>query len=106
MKKLALVLGLGLLSSVSFAKTQFFNHSVVADSEAAAVELAHDAIPAIISGDIKSSFQRNCFPNNATTIKVAGVDVEKKYSVSADGSLEAYYIGTVNYSHRRCRDND
>lgn len=104
MKRLAITM-LVVFSTAVFARvgTQFFNYKVTADTEVELLEKIEEAIPLIQKGKLKSPFQTDCWPNNTKTIKIRNVNTSKAYKYEND-QLVAYYIGKINYLHKRCRD--
>lgn len=104
MKK-ALALTIIFVSALSFGgyRRQFFNHTVTAETEQLVLDKVERAIPKIIKGKIKDTFQTDCWPNNKRTIKIKNVTTRKAYKYEND-VLVPYFIGKIRYMHKRCRD--
>jgi len=107
--KTILILAVSLFTFSAISANKTFTHSVSAETEALVLEKVEVAIPKIISGKIKSIWQRDagCFPNNSRTIKVNSVSIKKSYKVDSYGNLTPFYSGQISYTHKRCRaDNN
>ena len=104
MKKL-IAITLVALSFTAFARlgTQWFDHSLSADTETELLEKVEVTIPLIQTGKIKSVFQTTCWPNNKKTIKIKNITTRKAYKYE-DDQLVPYFIGKIRYLHKRCRD--
>lgn len=100
-----ITLSLVLIGMSTFARvgTEWFSHKVTADTEEEVIQKAEDTIPLILSGKVRSVFQDGCWPNNSRTIKITNVSTRKAYKY-VDDELVPYYIATIKYLHRRCRD--
>jgi CMP-2-keto-3-deoxyoctulosonic acid synthetase len=104
---IAAVLLFATASSFAGLERKRFTYSVSGASEEAVIVEVEAAIPLIQTGKIKTTFQRlaNCWPNNPSTIKIKNVSVRKfsRYNLETR-ELEDYYVGGINYLHKRCRD--
>jgi hypothetical protein len=107
--KTILILAIGLFAVSASARvgTKTFSHSVSAETETLVMNKVERTIPLIVSGKIKSPFQTgaSCWPNNSRTIKVRSVDVKKSYKTDSYGNLTSYFTASINYVHRKCRED-
>ncbi|MFT6631656.1 MAG: hypothetical protein ACJAS4_001612 [Bacteriovoracaceae bacterium] len=101
---LILAVSLFALSATARTGTKHFSYSVSADTEAQVLNKVEMTIPLIISGKVKSVWQRHagCYPNNSRFIKVQGVSTKKTYKVDSYGNLSPWFTASIRYFHKKC----
>ena len=104
MKKISTLI-IALFAITAFARVgiQRFDHKLSAETEVELLDKIEEAIPLIQKGKIKSVFQTTCWPNNKKTIKIKNIITRKAYKY-VDEELVPYFVGKINYIHKRCRD--
>ena len=116
MKKLILVL-MALSSFTVMARTVHHegSYSVVAQTEEEAIQKAQAALPGIRTLSNKEvirdgSFNNCRFRRNRINSKnhfaVTGVKLTKLYKITDNQIIEPYYMASIKYIFKSCRDND
>ena len=112
MKKIiAVVAILGSFSALAGRTTYNDTLSVKSSvSEADLVLKAEALIPGIINftnTDIRREARaEGCWPLRARNIKMGSMTVKKFYKSNDGVTLDPYWMGSISYSVRNCRDND
>jgi hypothetical protein len=108
--KTILILAVSLFAFSASARTGMknFSVSVSGETEQIVLEKVEITIPQILTGKVKDVFQSiaNCRPTNARTVKVNSVSIKKSYKVDSYGNLNPYYTGIINYTHKKCREDN
>ncbi|MDP7319309.1 MAG: hypothetical protein QF441_01810 [Bacteriovoracaceae bacterium] len=83
---------------------QNFSYSVTAPTEAEVLVKAEATIPMIENGQVKSPFQKYCWPTNPNTVTVNSVSVSSYYKVGQAGEMTKVYKAMISYTHSACNE--